>query len=112
MSADKGGQAVPGGLNYLVARFQAQEQATNRLERLGPDDHVLIDRMNVSEEAIKGIGGIDGRAAGHVVHQIDRLDPSAVRMGDTEPEARALDRRGRVASATSVVQRSCNTSTT
>lgn len=29
--------------------------------------------------------------------KIDRLDPSDVRLGDTEPEARALDRRGRVA---------------
>ena len=50
--------------------------------------------MNVPEEAVEGIGGIDSRAAGHVAHQIDRLDPSAVRMGDAEPEARSLGRRG------------------
>jgi hypothetical protein len=53
--------------------------------------------MNVSEEAIEGIGGKDSRAASHVVHQIDRLDPNEVRMGEAEPEARSLGRRGHVA---------------
>src|SRR5262249_2065885 len=62
-ASDKAGQAEPGRLHHLVSRFQAQERATNRLERFWPDDYVLIDLMHVSEEAIEGMGGIDSRAA-------------------------------------------------